>query len=221
MTNQRKLLLLLLFIAVVLAIVLFRSPPQEWSYAQRFGDYIESMGAIGVLVFFLITAIATSIGLPRQLFAFAAGFAFGIATGVLLSSFAAIAGCGITFFSSRRWLTARVQSRYPRLVRGLDNLLSNDAFLKILVLRLQPLGTNFITNLCAGVADVPASVFLVSSWLGYLPQMMVFALLGAGVRIGSSAYLIYSLSLLCLSLAIGFWLYQKTIGKGDKESTAK
>jgi len=196
--------------------VLFRSPPQEWDRARSLGEYIESLGAAGILVLFVITALATSIGLPRQLFAFAAGFSFGIATGVLLSSLAAIVGCAITFFCSRRWLAVRVQSRYPGAVQSLNDLLHDDVFFKIFVLRLQPLGTNLITNLCAGVTKMPAKLFLCSSWLGYLPQMLVFALLGTGVRIGSNAYLIYSLSLLGLSLAIGFWLYRRAISDIDK-----
>jgi len=65
------------------------------------------------------------------------------------------------------------------------------------------------------VTRVPAKAFLTSSWFGYLPQMLVFALLGAGVRIGSSAYLIYGLSILSLSLVIGFWLYKRTISDTD------
>lgn len=209
--NKHVLIVVTLLIAVLLAVVLFRSPPQEWDRARYLGEFIESLGAVGVLVFLLITALATSMGLPRQLFAFAAGFSFGIAPGVLLSSFAAIIGCAITFFCSRRWLSARVQSRYPKGVQGLNNLIRDDAFFKIFVLRLQPLGTNLITNLCAGVTNVSAKLFLSSSWVGYLPQMLVFSLLGAGVRIGSNAYLIYSLSLLGLSLIIGLWLYRRTI----------
>jgi len=104
----------------LLAIVLFRSPPQEWDRAQYLGEYIESLDAVGVLVFVVLTALATSVGLPRQLFAFAAGYSFGVVTGVLLSSFAAIIGCAITFFCSRHWLSVRVQSKYPNVVRGLN-----------------------------------------------------------------------------------------------------
>jgi len=216
--NKRVLVVFALLIAVLLAVVLFRSPPQEWDRARRFGEYIESLGATGMLVFIVIAALATSVGLPRQLFAFAAGFSFGVATGVLLSSFAAIIGCAITFFCSRRWLTDHIQSRYPNVVQGLNELLHKDAFFKILVLRLQPLGTNLITNLCAGVTAMSAKLFLTSSWLGYLPQMLVFALFGAGVRIGSNAYLIYSLSMLGVSLLIGLWLYRRAISHIDKSS---
>lgn len=169
-------------------------------------------------MFFVMAALATSVGLPRQLFAFAAGFSFGIATGVMLSSFAAITGCAMTFFCSRRWLSDLVQSRYPNAIRGLNKLLHDDVFFKIFVLRLQPLGTNLITNLCAGVTTVSAITFFSSSWLGYLPQMLVFALLGAGVRIGSNAYLVYSLATLALSLVIGLWLYKRAISDLDEGS---
>ncbi len=209
--NKRTLIIITLLVAVLLAVVLLRSPPQEWERARLFGEYIESLGTAGVLAFIVLTALATSVGLPRQLFAFAAGFSYGIAAGMLLSSFAAIIGCAITFFCARRWLTRRVQSRYPSFLHSLNNLLREDVFFKVFVLRLQPLGTNLITNLCAGVTTVSAKLFLISSWFGYLPQMLVFALLGAGVRIGSNAYLFYSLSMLAVSLAIGMWLYRRAI----------
>ena len=210
-SHKQLLVLLILLILIVLAVLLFRTPPSEWERAQRLGEYIESLGMVGVVVFYMVAALATSVGLPRQFFAFAAGFAFGVGNGVMLSSFAAITGCAITFYCSRRWLSARVHSRYPNAVCNLNKLLRSDVFLKILVLRLQPLGTNLITNLCAGVTTISARKFLSSSWLGYLPQMIVFALLGAGLRIGSNAYLLYSVSMLALSLAIGMWLYKKAI----------
>lgn len=202
---------LVILIACALLLLLVRTPPAEWDRAQLLGDYIESRGLLGVVVFFVLTVLATSIGLPRQFFAFASGFAYGVTEGVLLSSVAAIGGCALTFYCSRRWLSKRVQARFPSAVAGLDRLIRDDVFLKILVLRLQPLGTNLITNLCAGVTQISAARFFTSSWLGYLPQMLVFSLLGAGVRIGSNAYLMFSLTMLCLSLAIGLWLYKKTI----------
>lgn len=202
---------LVVLVAVGLVLALLSSPPTEWVRAQKLGIYIQSLGVVGILVFMLICALATSVGLPRQLFAFAAGFAFGVSQGVLLSSLGAIAGCAITFCCSRYWLRERVQTRYPQAIDGLNQLLEKDVFLKIIVLRIQPFGTNLITNLSAGVTTIRAHQFLVSSWLGYLPQMLVFSLLGAGVRIGSGTYMTYSLSLFLLSLVIGFWLYRRTL----------
>lgn len=198
--------LLLLF---GLFLLLYKAPPEEWDKARQLGEFIESKGALGALIFFIVTALATSVGLPRQLFAFAAGFAFGVPIGVLISSLAAIGGCAITFYCSRRWLSGIVLARFPKVVASLNKLMRQDVFLKIIVLRLQPLGTNLMTNLCAGVTALSAGVFLMSSWLGYLPQMVIFSLLGAGVRLGSNTYFYYSASLLLLSLILGGWLFKR------------
>jgi len=215
-SSQRKsFIALALLLMSGLIVLLYRTPPTEWDRAKQFGEFIHSQGAAGVLVFFIVATLATSIGLPRQLFAFAAGFAFGVPAGVLLSSFAALGGCAITFLCSRRWLSKQIQSRYPNAVKKLNSLLNDDVFLKILILRLQPLGTNLVTNLCAGVTTISAAQFLASTWIGYLPQMMVFCLLGAGVRIGSNTYLLYSVSMLAITVVVGGWLYKRYIDQTD------
>lgn len=174
---------------------------------------MESKGLPGTILFLLAGVLATSVGLPRQFFAFAGGFSFGVITGTVLSSVAAIGGCAVSFFAARHWLARRIQRRYPSMVGSLNDLLVDDVFLKIIVLRLQPLGTNLLTNLCAGVSHINPLVFFSSSWLGYLPQMCVFALLGAGVRMGSSAHLVVSLASLFVSLLLGYWLYKRYIGR--------
>jgi len=213
-SNRRLLFGLFMFVlAVVVGIILIKSPPTEWQSAKQFGQYIQGQGLAGLFMFFLSAAAATSLGFPRQFFAFAAGFTFGIVAGVMLSSIAAIAGCSITFFVSRYCIADRVRRRYPSLVNNLNDLLVDHVFLKIFVLRIQPLGTNLITNLCAGVSNINASVFFVSSWFGYLPQMFVFALLGAGVRIDSYTHTALSLFSLLISLVIGYWLYKRIIEK--------
>lgn len=207
--NKHIFAVLIAVLLVGLAILLYKSPPAEWDSARRFAEFVESQGWLGLFIFFITAVLVTSVGLPRQFFAFAGGFAFGVPMGVFVSSLAAIGGCAITFYFSRRWLSAQVYKRHPNIVKTLNDLVENDVFLKILVMRLQPLGTNLITNVCAGVSSIPAKLFLASSWLGYLPQMMIFSLLGAGIRIGSNTYLLFSVSLLALSLLIGGVLYQR------------
>ncbi len=188
---------------------MFHSPPGEWQQAQAYALKLQQAGVAGVLGFVVVTALATSVGLPRQLFAFVAGFAYGTAIGVLLSSVAAVIGCAITFFVANKWLSAFVRKRYPAIVRWLDAALKQDAFLKIIILRLQPLGTNLLTNVCAGVSHVSARLFFASSWLGYLPQMLIFALLGTGLRINSSTHLLISLVLTGVSFILGAIVYRR------------
>jgi len=91
----------------------------------------------------------------------------------------------------------------------IEEFVSHDAFGRILVLRLQPLGTNLVTNLCAGVSGIKPLLFFAGSALGYVPQMLVFALAGSGLRIGSTTQLFVSAGLLMLSVLLGWYLYHR------------
>jgi len=185
-----------------------------WVFSQqipldRIGVRMEEGGAGAVLIFLLAGVMATAIGLPRQGLAFVAGFAWGVVPGLALSLAAAIGGCALTSEVSRRWFSRPVADRYPRVVAQLARLTRRDAFLKIIVLRIQPLGTNFLTNLCAGLTPIPRHVFLGASFVGYIPQMLVFTLLGSGVRVGSGSQLLVSGVLLVISLVLGYVLYRR------------
>lgn len=198
-------------LAVLLCIVLmtFLFPPSEWIPARKWGGQLESYGQSGMLLFISIGILATAVGLPRQMIAFIAGLAYGVVPGVLLSLLAAILGCFLTVRMSKRFLSDSIKSRYPAFIHKLDKLLEEDVFVKILILRLQPLGTNLLTNVCVGFTAIPLKVFLAASAVGYIPQMLVFSLLGTGVRVGSQTQLVLSLVLLLISLILGGILYKR------------
>jgi uncharacterized membrane protein YdjX (TVP38/TMEM64 family) len=77
------------------------------------------------------------------------------------------------------------------------------------VLRLQPLGTNLLTNILIGFTATPLRIFIAASAVGYIPQMLVFSLLGSGIRVGSQTQLIVSAVLLLLSLMLGAFVYRR------------
>lgn len=210
--NQRRLLwvgALLLLLVIVLAVMFFPTHllPDEATIAET----IERAGLPGLIGFFVFGVGFTAVGLPRQLIAFVAGFVLGVLPGVLFGTLAAVCGCALCYFSARYFLTARVSRRFPQAIETLNDFVRDDVFLKILVLRLQPLGTNLITNLCAGVSGIVASRFLFASAVGFIPQMVVFALLGAGIRVGSSTQTLISVILLIVSIVLGGWAYRRHI----------
>ena len=196
-----------LLIAIVVVTLVFK--PSEWIPAEQWGAALESKGLMGMLFFLVFGALATSIGLPRQMVAFIGGIAYGVFTGVFLSLCAAISGCFLTVKLSR-WLFAdRIAQRYPKIVAQLQSFVKDDVFIKILVLRLQPLGTNLLTNVCVGFTSIPIKLFLAASAVGYIPQMLVFALLGSGIRVGSNFQLVLSAVLLLISIVLGYLLYRR------------
>jgi len=201
----------LAFVALLLLIIIvfIVFPPSDWIPAAQWGTWLESKGLAGIVAFAVTGVLATSMGFPRQMVAFIAGVAYGVWTGLLLSLVAATVGCLLTVLMSRRFLAGWVTGRYPAFIERLQSLLVNDTFLKILVLRLQPLGTNLLTNTCVGLTTLPLRVFLMASAVGYVPQMLVFTLLGSGVRVESRSRLLLSGVMLLASMLLGWLLFKK------------
>jgi len=196
-------------VALLLAAVLLFSWLGDRVPAREWGERLGAAGPGGALLMVTAGALGTSIGLPRQLVALIAGYAFGIGAGLTLALVAALGGCALTLFAGRRWLAVPVAGRYPAQVGWLRRFVQRDAFLKILVLRLQPFGTNLISNLAAGVIGLSPAVFLSASLVGYVPQTLVFVLIGSGVRVGSSTELYVALGLLLVSLGLGALLWRR------------
>jgi len=203
--------LLVLLVLIVWLFTLY--PLADMVDHDAVASLITQHGVAGVLGFIVVGALATAVGLPRQLVAFIGGYAFGIFTGVLLATLAAAGGCFLCFSFSRRWLRKAVTRRFAGSVDLLNRLIRTEPFLKIIVLRLQPFGTNLTTNLAAGVTEIPLLVFLGSSILGNIPQLLVFSITGSGVRMQSYTQMIVSAILFCVSVLLGVYLYRRHVAR--------
>lgn len=212
MPQARSIITILFVLLLVLIVVLaFLYPPADYIPAAEWGAALETAGVQGMLVFWFVGMLCTAVGLPRQLVAFIGGLAYGVLVGLALSLASALCGCWLTATVSRRLFAAAVLRRFPRPVSILDYLVRKDLFLKIIVMRLQPFGTNLLTNVCIGFTRASLPVFLLASAVGYIPQMLVFNLIGVGVRVESQQQLLLSGVLLVISLAIGAVLYKRHI----------
>lgn len=202
---------ILLVLLLVIVLLGFRFFSAENLPVASWGEWLQAAGIKGLVLFLMAGILATSIGLPRQLLAFIGGLSYGVSAGVLLSLLAALCGCALTATVSRRYFAKVIGERFPKPIETLNRLLTGDLFLKILILRLQPLGTNLLTNVCIGFTRTSLRVFMLASAVGYVPQMLVFSLLGAGVRVGSQTQLMLSIVLLLVSIALGVFLYKRNV----------
>jgi len=173
----------------------------------RVAGYLHSHGIEGLLAITLAGAIFTGIGAPRQVLAFVLGFALGGINGTLVSTLGAAIGASGCFVVARWLLRASLTRRFGRRMRQFDQLFREQTLLKVLMVRLLPVGSNLATNLVAGCSSIRFLPFLAGSTLGYLPQMLAFALAGAGIGNTDEYQLILSVLLFILASVMGALLY--------------
>ena len=165
-------------------------------------------GATSALWFIAAAGLATAMGFPRQAACFLAGYGFGFARGTLVGVAGTLVGCMLSFHYARLLGRSFVRRRFLKRVQRFDAFLGRHPLAMTLLVRLLPVGNNLVTNLIAGVSSVGALPFFAGSGLGYLPQTAIFALVGSGVNVQSSARIVAGGALLVCSGILGLALYR-------------
>ena len=143
-------------------------------------QWLAQWGVWAWLAFAAVGTGLVSIGFPRIILAAVGGAMFGVALGTLGSTVAAALAILAPFLYSRHLGRELVARRMGRRIQRFDELLGQHGFMVVMLIRLCPVGSNFLTNYLAGVTAIPFWTFLTASFLGYLPQSFIFALLGSG-----------------------------------------
>lgn len=163
-------------------------------------------------LFLMVAALSCAVGVPRQAAAYAAGYGFGLWPGMALSLAAQVAGCIANVLWARAlarpWAARRIAASGGRLAR-LDAYLSANTFAATLFLRLLPAGNSVALSLLAGTSGARLGAFVLASAVGFLPQTLVFALLGSGTRLDSWDQIIVAAALFAASALLGWALWRR------------
>ncbi|MBI5039875.1 MAG: TVP38/TMEM64 family protein [Gammaproteobacteria bacterium] len=170
---------------------------------------VRGKGMAGELLFLGMGAVATAIGAPRQAISFLAGYAFDLAWGTALGVTATVGGCVISFFYARWFGRSLVAARFPDRIQRIEDFIRDNTFSMTLLIRLLPMGSNLVTNLAAGVTRVRAVPFVLGSALGYIPQTLVFALVGSGISLDPLFRIGLGVALFLISGVLGIYLFRK------------
>lgn len=170
---------------------------------------IRGKGLWGEAVFVAMGAVFIAVALPRQMVSFLGGYAFGTLPGCALSLIATLIGSLGTFYYARFMGRDVIARRFPNRIQKIDRFLSGNPLPMALVLRLSPFSNNFIANTAAGVTGVRAVPFFIGSILGFLPQTLIFALLGGGIELNRVVSTLISVLLFVISTVIGIWLWRR------------
>jgi uncharacterized membrane protein YdjX (TVP38/TMEM64 family) len=171
--------------------------------------HVKGQGVKGEIIYLAAGALITSVGLPRQVVAFFGGYAFGLAWGTLLGNLAALIGCTWAFYYARMLGRGLVMKFFEDRIRRFNDFIEGHPFGMTLLVRLLPVGNNLATNLAAGVSRIPARTFFLATFLGYIPQTLVSALIGSGVTQNPALKIGSGVALFVLSSAVGLHLYRR------------
>jgi len=170
---------------------------------------VRGKGFAGEILFVAVGALFTALPFPRQVVSFLAGYAFGFVAGSLLAVLATALGCILTFHYARFFGRGFVNRRFLHRVQKIDDFIRDNTLNMTLLIRLLPLGSNFATNLAAGVTTVRGLPFFSGSILGYIPQSIVFALIGSGINVDPVLRIGLGVVLFLVSGLLGGYLYRK------------
>ncbi len=126
-------------------------------------------------------ALLMAIGLPRSVIALVGGGIYGALVGILVSMVAQMIGGAIGYALGRSLLKSTVRRRLGRKrLKRLSRSFAENAFRYTLTLRILPFTNPTVTSLICGVCRVPFRSYCVANLVGFVPQTLLFGLLGSG-----------------------------------------
>ncbi|MDQ5882399.1 MAG: hypothetical protein QG616_2231, partial [Pseudomonadota bacterium] len=118
-------------------------------------------------------------------------------------------GCILTFVYARLFGKGLLSARLGAITKRFDAFIHDHPFSMTLLIRLLPVGSNVLTNLAAGISSIRPVPFLSASFVGYLPQTLVFALVGSGINVAATLKVGMAIVLFLISGVLGAYLYHR------------
>ncbi len=161
-------------------------PVKDW--VKAFSEWVQTLGAPGVVLFILAYALATVLFLPGWIFTVAAGLVYGVIGGTAVALAGAIIGSSLAFLCGRYLVRKRVQAatKGNKKFAAIDKAIGAQGWKIIGLLRLSPLIPFNLSNYFYGVTAVGFWPYLAASAGGMLPGTLLYAYLGGAGKAGIS-----------------------------------
>ncbi len=201
------LLLSLWFVALLACVLWFlrsgKSLSEVFVYCR---ELIRHAGSKAVLVFIVLSWIRGFLFIPSWLFLTMAGLTFGLFHGGLIM-FIADLGSSVWEFLFIRYVARDFLGihKKPILARYNEHL-QKKGIATVIFLRLIPIFHFDILNFALGISAVNFADYFIGTFVGVIPGIIAFVLLGAGVE--QISYAITGL-IMVIILAILGWKYGK------------
>ncbi len=144
--------------------------------------WVDQYGFSAVIAYILVYAAVVAFSLPGgAVMSITGGFLFGAVWGSLYIVIGATAGATILFIIAKTSVGDFLRERAGPWMKRMEEGFGENALSYLLVLRLVPLFPFFVVNLVPAFLGVPLPTYVVGTFFGIIPGVIVFASVGAGL----------------------------------------
>lgn len=201
----------LIVFCVVLYALFQRCGVDFQSLAAFTQQYVQRFGNLGIALFFVLSGIGTFFFVPRQILSLVAGYFYGWKIAAVAVSLGAGLGCLLSMayggFLAKNFFRQKMAKR----IRCLEAVFAKSAFGVAVGIRIMPVGSNTLLNMVAGAAAIPFWQFWLGSVLGYVPQNLLFAVLGNAGKTEQDLAVYASLAVYGVLFLAGFAIVKKNL----------
>lgn len=152
--------------------------PQEW--LRNALQWIDSLGAVGAIVFILLYIIATVAFLPGSILTLGAGVVFGVVLGSFYVFIGATLGATAAFlvgrYLARSWVAKKIEGNNK--FRAIDEAVGKEGLKIVLLTRLSPIFPFNLLNYAYGITGVSLKDYVIGS-VGMIPGTIMYVYIGS------------------------------------------
>ena len=170
-----------LWVAVALALLLAARALDARALLLRALEAIRDLGPWAPAIFVLLYIVATILFLPGSVLTLGAGAAFGVVKGAIVASVAATLAATAAFlvgrYVARGWVERKIQGNAS--FRAIDQAVAREGWKIVGLMRLSPVVPFNLLNYAFGVTRVRLRDYVLASWIGMMPGMLMYVYLGS------------------------------------------
>ena len=173
-----KKLVVALLIATVITLY-FLGGGDRFLSIDMFQDLFEQAPVTTAAVFFTVFFIGTSCSLPvAGVLAVAGGIVFGTVTGFCLSLLATTLGGTVALYSTRYLFHDLVRRRFTGQIDMVNKGVEKEGAFYLFGLRMIPVIPFWLLNLVMGLTSMRVSVFMLATFCGMIPVLLILSYAG-------------------------------------------
>lgn len=145
-------------------------------------EFVHAYGISALVLYALAYALIVTLSVPGgALMTVTGGFLFGVPATAIAVVIGATAGATALFLIAKTALGDPLRAKAAPWLKKLEAGFQENEFTYLLVLRLIPLFPFFVVNLVPAFLGVGVRIYVLATFIGIIPGVIVFSLVGAGL----------------------------------------